>query len=703
MSPRLVDRLNVARRHQFVGRAAEQAFFQEALIAAELPFCVLHVFGPAGVGKTTLLHEFIQLCAQYNIPSTYIDARDVDPAPESFLSVLQSTLDLTPSLSPVEFLANQARRQVLLIDTYEAITALDRWLRQVFLPQLPDNVLMVLAGSETPALAWRTDPGWQSLVHLLPLRNFNPAESIAYLSKVQIPPEQHQDILQFTHGHPLALSLVADTFAQRRDIRFQTGASPDMIKLLLERLVQKVPGPAHRTALEACAIVRIMTEALLADMLRMPNPATPSGYGVHELFNWLRGLSFIESNQDGLFPHDLIREILVADLRWRNPDWYTELHRRARSYYGQRLQQTSGQVQQRVLSDYVFLHRDNLVVRPFFEWQTSDSTLPRGMEETDRLPLLAMIAKHEGEVSADIAAYWFERQPEGVLVFPDPANQPAGLLMMVALDQIKAEDLRRDPAIQAAYNYLQQQAPLRPGEKATYFRFWLDRDSYQAVSPIQSLIFLSGVRHYLTTPGLAFTFFACAEPDFWMLAFTYADFKRIPEADFEIGGRRYGACGHDWRATPPMAWLALLAERETATGIVSTTPPKIAEPLLVLSQPDFELAVRNALRDIVRPDVLHHNPLLRSRLIVQRTGLEAGEAERVTTLQALLKEAIGSLQAAPRDLKLYRALYHTYLQPAPSQEKAAELLDLPFSTFRRHLQSGVAQIVSMLWQQEIEK
>ena len=53
----------------------------------------------------------------------------------------------------------------------------------------------------------------------------------------------------------------------------------------------------------------------------------------HELFEWLRELSFVETGPSGLFPHDLAREALAAELRWRNPDWYAELHRRARGYY----------------------------------------------------------------------------------------------------------------------------------------------------------------------------------------------------------------------------------------------------------------------------------------------------------------------------------------------------------------------------------
>jgi hypothetical protein len=76
----------------------------------------------------------------------------------------------------------------------------------------------------------------------------------------------------------------------------------------------------------------------------------------------------------------------VADLRWRNPDWYAELHQRARNYYASRLKQTHGQEQQRVLFDYVFLHRDNPTIRPFLEWQEAGVKLPRPWARMTGLP-----------------------------------------------------------------------------------------------------------------------------------------------------------------------------------------------------------------------------------------------------------------------------------------------------------------------------
>jgi hypothetical protein len=92
---------------------------------------------------------------------------------------------------------------------------------------------------------------------------------------------------------------------------------------------------------------------------------------------------------------------------------------------------------------------------------------------------------------------------------------------------------------------------------------------------------------------------------------------------------------------------------------------------------------------------------MRSRLVLEKAGATSDVSARVATLQGLIRRAAESLQASPREAKLYRALFHTYLQPAPTQEQAAEVLDLPFSTFRHHLKAGIARVTDILWQKEI--
>ncbi|HET7479815.1 MAG TPA: AAA family ATPase [Rubrobacteraceae bacterium] len=693
MSPGLASRLNAERHRRFVGRFAERDLFRSALSADGSPFNVLYVSGPGGVGKTTLLREFANICEEFGVPASYVDARNVEPSSDAFLGAISSALGPAMRDGSPGSIETTTERRVVLIDTYETLAPLDSWMSEVFLPQLPENLLLVLASRDPLGTNWRTDPGWQRLIHPVQLRNLSLEESQAYLNRREVPSEQHQDILEFTHGHPLALSLVADVFVQRSGVRFRPSETPDVIKTLLEQFVQQVPGPAHRTALESCALVRYTTESLLGHMVTMPE--------VHELFEWLRGLTFIESGPLGLFPHDVAREALVADLRWRNPDWYAELHHRARNYYAARLKQTHAQEQQRVLFDYMYLHRDNAMIKPFLEWQETGTTLPDTMRENDRPALREMIEEHEGPESARLASRWFDRQPGGVVIFRDIEQRPAGFVMKVALQETSAEDREADPAVEVAWRYLERNAPLRPGERSTLFRFWMARDTYQEVSAMQSLIFGNVAQHYLTTPHLAFTFFPTADPDFWAPAFAYFDLARTPEADFEVDGHHYGTYTHDWRVMPPMAWLDLLAEREISTEPLDASHSTETEPLIVLGEPEFKTAIRDALRDFHSSEALHANPLLHSRTVAERAGAGADDSVSISALRDLLKEAAESLRASPREAKCYRALYHTYLNPAPTQQLAAEVLDLPFSTYRRHLKGGITRVGEILWHKEI--
>ncbi len=84
--------------------------------------------------------------------------------------------------------------------------------------------------------------------------------------------------------------------------------------------------------------------------------------------------------------------------------------------------------------------------------------------------------------------------------------------------------------------------------------------------------------------------------------------------------------------------------------------------------------------------------------MVRERGDESPAPE---ALRELLHEAVDALRDDPRDEKLVRALECTYLRPAPTQEAAAELLGLPFSTYRGHLTRGLQRVVDWLWQREL--
>ena len=69
----LQQRLEQARRRQFVGRVSERDRLRATLSEPELPFSVLYVFGPGGIGKTSLLREYSYIAHELSMQSARLD------------------------------------------------------------------------------------------------------------------------------------------------------------------------------------------------------------------------------------------------------------------------------------------------------------------------------------------------------------------------------------------------------------------------------------------------------------------------------------------------------------------------------------------------------------------------------------------------------------------------------------------------------
>lgn len=692
MPSALADQLTTARRRAFVGRRAELAFLDPLLTAVETGG-IGYVHGPGGVGKSTFLRQLAWLGGQAGRRVVWFDAHDAVDAglPECLAPAL--------GVPPGEVRESLAKtpRLLILVDAAELLGPPDRWLREELLTVLPGDAVAVVAGRDAPPLAWRVDPGWRGLLRTVALSNLSAAEGAEMLSALGVAESAHPSALAFTRGHPLALALVADVCAQPGGA-VALDANPQVVTALLAGLLDAVPTPRHRAALEACAQVRVTTEPLLATLLDLPD--------ARELFDWLRGLSVMEYGPRGIHPHDLARDALGAELRWRHPERYAELHRRAGTYYQQQLRGADPAAQQMVLADFTYLHRDSPVFGPYLTSLSPSSgagdlavAAPR---PGDWPAVLSLVERHEGTAAARAAEHWFARQPESFVVVRDAAGAVGGVCAVLALHAVDDADRRADPAVDAARRYLDRHAPLRAEERASLVRFWFAAEEYQAVSPAATTaITMHLARLYLTTPDLAVSLQSYADPDAWAPVCGYADFARVPEADYAVGGRAYGVYAHDWRVVPTLAWLTLLAARETADEPLAIPSAGAAAPVRVLDAEEFARALRAALGELSRPDRLRTSPLVRSRLVSALAGADTAPAARVRVIQEVVREAAVALEASPRDRRAYRALHHTYLQPAGSQQRAADLLNLPMSTFRRHLAAGIDRLTEILWEREL--
>jgi hypothetical protein len=682
----LGDLLASRRRRRFVGRTSEVELFQVALESPEPPFLVLHIHGPPGIGKTSLLDVFAGLAADAGARVVRLDGRDLVPSPPAVLQAL-GAVDAPEGEDAIAGLSDSGRL-VVLVDTYERLDPLDDWMRNRLLPRLPATALTVVAGRTPPGSAWRADPAWRELSRVVSLRNLSPGESRQYLRACGVDPIYHDQLVELAHGHPLGLSLLADVVVRGGETAADP-LTPDLVGTLLRRFLEIVPSGLHRRALEVCAPARVTTEALLREVLGSAD--------AHELFTWLRELSFVESGPEGLYPHDLVRDALEADLRWRDPEGYRRVFRGIRGHINGRLQTSRGQEQQRAIADAKYLFRRLPGVGSPIDWAGWGQQYPQPARSGDREPILDLVLAWEGEASAAIAARWWERQPRGFFVVRGQDGAVGGFLALLDLTRASTQDIAADPGARAAWDYARQHAPPRPGEVVTQSRFIIDREANQGPSATLNATPILTMQRYLGTPTLAWDFLTLAEPERWDAYFAAADLPRAAGADFWVGGRRYGLFAHDFRQVPVDAWLELITERALAQD-VTPSPPTAQPPLLVLSQPEFDQAARQALRDLRRPDLLRRNPLLRTRLLRDHAGDKEPDA---ATLETLVHAAVEALAEHPRDDRLWRAVERTYVRPATTQERAAAALGLPFSTYRRHLTQGVDRVVAWLWDQEV--
>lgn len=672
------------RRTHFVGREHELELFSTALAARIPPFSVLNVHGPGGIGKTALLDRFAEMAAAAGAQVIRVDGRDLAPTPAAIVDVLEGHLH-TSGTEPV---GSQDERVVLVLDTFEMLQPLDDWFRTDLVPRLPASAITIISGRHPLGTPWREDPAWRDLLRVVPLRNLSPAESRLLLSAARVDPQQFPDLVAATHGHPLGLSLVADVVS-RGGGDVGPELPPDLVGTLVQRLVDVVPSPVHRRVLEVCAIARATTEALVRDVVDEDQAS--------DLFSWLSDLSFIDTGPDGVFPHDLARDALEADLRWRDPEAFAVVFRAVRDHIFARLRAAQGREQQRALFDEKFLlrHQPDLMER--LEWASFGAYYPEPARPADLPSLLELARDAEGDETATHVQRWWSLQPEAFSVVRRPNGVIRGFSAIVDLTGAAPEDVAADPVAAAIWAHVQEHAPARPGEVVSLSRFTIDQDVYQGPSPTLNLAVVLSIQHFLSEPGLACWYVCLTDPDQWDDYFTFSALPRAVGADLELAGRRVGFFGNDFRRVPVEQWLELLTERALARDFHPATADDRAFPLLVLSRPDFDDAVRHVLRNLHRAEELADSPLLRSALVRGAGGPTGTTDDLVTAVRA----AVDRLRDDPREDGLHRVLDRTFVRPAGTQERAAEVLDLPMSTYKRHLRRALDRVTGLLWDEEL--
>ena len=148
MSPRMKDFLAQRALENFVGRTEEMVALLKCL-EDESPL-VMHIHGIGGVGKSALMQAFSAQAKERGAIVVILDCRLIEPTERGFLhelgnSIGEDTPTIEDAVSGLEILGP---RVFLVLETYEVFRLMDTWLRQVFVPTLPENVRVILAGEK---------------------------------------------------------------------------------------------------------------------------------------------------------------------------------------------------------------------------------------------------------------------------------------------------------------------------------------------------------------------------------------------------------------------------------------------------------------------------------------------------------------------------------------------------------------------------
>jgi len=645
------------RRRSFTGRDEEVAAFRDALGAPG----VLFVHGVGGVGKSALLYSIAETATENGFDPIRVDARH---------------LALGRGALPAP--AGDALA-VLLIDTYELLEPIDDWIRERYVPSLPASCLVVIAGRRGPGPRWRADPAWRELTRVVALGNLSPQEGLAYLTAQDVPEEMHDRLLKISRGHPLTLSLLVDA-VHRGSAPRTLSDLPGGVGALLAQMIDEVPSTRHRMALEVCALLLVTTEDLLRSM---------AGGNAGELFAWLRTQVFVEESPYGLYPHDVVRDAITADLRWRDPSRYADLYRRKLAVFHDQVRATTSERERLDLTVLtVVLNGARSQLAALASLPPTMRAYADGLHDGDRSPIVAMTAEWQGREQAELVAHWMECRPEAFRVFRAETGELHGY--GACLDLTEA-DLGVAPGADAMWEYASKHGPPRSGERVRAWRFFLDRDHGQRPSPSLTLFVAWQMLDILLIgDDTAWSFVgAFDDGELWTPSMESLDFWAAREADYSVGGSRFPVFAHDWRRTGIAKYTDLLHACQMG---VPTRPAGQALGEAVLSQPEFTDAVRSALRTLHTPELLRSNPLLQSRMVRQHGRAERTPAE---TLRDLLDETVATLKP---DLSVL--IDRTFLRPTGVQERVADSLHLSFNTYRRHRDKAIAQLTESLWDRE---
>ncbi len=589
----IADRISEAAARAFVGRRRELEALDRA-VGADGSVVLAFVHGPGGIGKTCLVDEALRR-APPGVRVLRLDCRQVEPTARGLLAAVWAALGGggdPPGLDAVAgSLRGEPGRTVLVLDNYEVFGLLDAWVRQEFLPALPDRVVAVISGRDPPAAGWLTAPGWAALVERVEVRGLRQSEALELLRLRGLSELQAARVNAFARGHPLALELAAATPAADRDLALEGDPPPEVLGHLVEAFVAQLPAETLRVV-EAASTVRRVDEPILRALLEEPS--------ARDAFEALRRLPFAESTAEGLALHDVVRDVVARDLALRDPEAHAGYRRRAFELFVRRVTRVGSEVPWTATADLVFLIRNPLLRDCCFPPAAREYVVEPATAQDGAAIRRIAAASEPAEAAAPLLA-WLDRYPETFSVARGRGGVAAFTCLAVAAD-VDPALLAADP-VGARWTEHLRAHPLRSGERVLLLRRWLGRESGEAPSAPVGACWLDLKRAYLDLrPHLRRLYSVVADLPGLGPIFLPLGFAPLPGGPVVLGGVDYHPVVLDFGEDSVDGWLGRLIGAELLTEPPAPDPaaadglsPREVEVLRLLADGASNRAIAEAL------------------------------------------------------------------------------------------------------------
>ena len=546
------DLLAQSARENFVGRTLELQALAELLnVGPRLIF----VHGIAGVGKSALLSVFAERARTQGAAVIELDCRAIEPTERGFLIALRTAIGgpISRLSQATPRLQSLGERVLLSLDNYEVFRLMDTWLRQTFMPLLPENVRVLIVGRDTPSYSWLTAPGWQGLVRTIPLGSLSENESISLLLDSGTTETDAKLINRFALGHPLALKLAANVTMNTYGATALPGLGFQRVfEQLMTLYLADVPDPITRRALDAASVVRRITVSLLQAMLPEAAP--------QDVFARLQSLPFVEKEQDGLRLHDLVQQSIASSLQATDPNRYQEYRRAAWQQLIVEARRTGHPGLWRYTADLLYMIANPVVREAFFPSGLQHFTVEPAQTQ-DGPAILEITNLHEPEQAADLIARWWRNLPNAFHVVRDQKGNVIGYYLMFDPASIEPSLLEQDPIAAKWWEHLIHD-PLPDAQRALFLRRWLSREDGEQPSSVQATCWLDIKRTYMELrPQLRRVYVVLHDLAPYGPVAQRLGFRPL-EGQTEVGDASYTSAMLDFGPSSVDGWLASLGAAE---------------------------------------------------------------------------------------------------------------------------------------------